>query len=270
MLRPRVLAIELTNRCNADCTYCGRKYLEKIFPDMSLELYKKIIRFPSIREVVFAFWGEPLLYPHIIEAVSYAKELSKKVVLYTNASLLNEEISNMLLKAKTDEIRFSVDGWNKETYEKIRVGLSWDEVFSNIDRFRILKMEGGYQTKTMARVCITKGNENQTNNIRAFWRKMVDEISLVPEVPVVIPPKSEKEKWVSIGKPIKCMRPFQIISVRSNGDVVLCCMDNVGYVMGNLNESSVLEAYNSTSYNKIRKSLREGRNFPSICKACKG
>ena len=48
-----------------------------------------------------------------------------------------------LLSINIDEIRISFDGYTKETYEKIRKGLNFDVISSNIIKFGQLKKRMG-------------------------------------------------------------------------------------------------------------------------------
>ena len=44
MRRPRLVSIELTNACNADCIMCSRRYMTRKVNHMPLELAKHVIR----------------------------------------------------------------------------------------------------------------------------------------------------------------------------------------------------------------------------------
>lgn len=119
-----VLVAELTNRCNADCVYCGRQYQFRKLCDTELDLFKRIVDESGAKTVFPQNWGEPLLHPDFIEAVVYAKRKRKRVIIYTNASLLTRDTAEKLLDTRVDPVNFSVDSYNQETYEPIRRGLS--------------------------------------------------------------------------------------------------------------------------------------------------
>jgi len=249
--------------------FCARDYFTEL-QDMDFELYKKIIDgCPSTKIVQTQGAGEPLLYPHFIGAVSYAKRKGKYVVFYTNASLLHEGVSEILLELGLDRIIFSVEECEKERYEALRRGLSWDSVLDNILTFQRLRTSGGYKTKTCVRMTRTEENNSRVRGIAGFWSDKVDKVVVMPEV--YIPPPSEliKDKWTS-GKPVVCRNVNEHLSVKSNGDMVLCCRDwfNV-YPIHNLNDVAPLDAFNSVEFDEVRESMRGGVNYPSICRFCK-
>jgi len=268
-IQPNHLWLEVTNRCNADCIFCGRQYIDELH-DMDFNLYKKIINScPTAKIVQTQGVGEPLMYPHIIEAVSYARRKGKNVVFYTNASLLDSSMAERLLDVGLNRIIFSVDECTKEGYESLRRGLKWETVLGNIKRFEKLKKKGGYKTKTQIRMTRTKENRSRMPGIIAFWRGIVKTVVVRQEV-YIPPPNMLRENKYSSGKPIKCKRITQHLSVKSNGDLVLCCRDwfNV-YLMGNLKDKGILDVFNGEKFNEVRNSMAKGVNYPSICNYCK-
>src|SRR3989338_8743152 len=93
--------LELTSRCNKDCWMCGRRKLDKDYPeittnygDMDFGLVKKIAeQLPEGIVVQFHNNGEPLLYPKFGEAVR----------LFENQIKCTDTNGKLLLK-KADEI----------------------------------------------------------------------------------------------------------------------------------------------------------------------
>ena len=269
MIYPKILMVELTNKCNARCVYCGRQYDSRPSQNMDFSLFKKIVdSCPSATELHPQGIGEPLLYPKIVDAVTYAKNKNLKIIIYTNASPLNERLSIELIKAGLDDIVFSVDGCNKETFESLRRGLSWEQVVKNIEQFQRLKK--GYPTKTFIRICRTLENKDSIRQTLLFWKPRVDNTHVKDEYDVPLPLTIEKQKWIDMEFPIRCKRPFEHLTVKSNGDVVLCCRDWYGqYIMGNIGDSDVLDVFNCEAFNQARKGIKSGFNCPHICLFCR-
>ena len=73
--------IELTSRCNKSCWCCGRRKIDKDYPeiamnygDMDFELVKKIEKqLPNDIVIQFHNNGEPMLYPRLKEALQLFK-----------------------------------------------------------------------------------------------------------------------------------------------------------------------------------------------------
>jgi len=76
MPTPQILKIEVTNRCNAACVFCSHRFFDvKRLRDMPLKLVKRLLdeaaTWKRKPEVQFSGFGEPTLYPHLVEAVKY-------------------------------------------------------------------------------------------------------------------------------------------------------------------------------------------------------
>ncbi len=274
---PSILYLEVTNKCNANCLFCARNDTHKPLMHMDFDLFKSIVdAAPYTTQVHTQGFGEPLLYPHLIEAIQYCKDRKKRVVFYTNASLLDEEMAIDLLETKVDQIRFSVDEITAKLYESLRRGLVWKEVLGNIENFQHQKKAGKYKTETVVRITQTKENTKRMRFITEFWEKRVDVVVVMPEF--AIPPSAEscKEPFVVFDGKIDCSNPYEQFAVRSNGDVVLCCVDWFhNYVIANIAEGPVtqeriLRIFNSTRYNDLREGMETGIKCPSKCLSCKG
>ncbi len=105
--------IELTSRCQKHCWMCGRRKIERDYPeltnwgDMDYELVRSISsQLPNGVVVQFHNNGEPLLYPRLGDAVSLFKNQIK--CLDTNGKLLIE---------KADEIIDNLDSITISTFE---------------------------------------------------------------------------------------------------------------------------------------------------------
>jgi len=278
LIKLNYLWMEVTNRCNADCVYCGRQWAPPP-KDMDLDLFQRIVdECPEAKIVQTQGFGEPLLYPHIIEAVKYAAKKGKQTKFYTNGSLLTEEMSRELIKAGLGRLIISVDDRTKKGYESIRRGLSWEPLLENIRVFHEIREKAHKSDPkkfrrrspyTTIRMCKTRENASQINVSKAFWKKRVDHVAIHPEVDIPSPMELRETPYVN-GAPINCKQPYQFLSVKSNGDLVMCCRDWFGvYVTANLHNRGVQEAYRSAEFEKIRESHKTGVNIPHLCHICK-
>jgi MoaA/NifB/PqqE/SkfB family radical SAM enzyme len=87
---PRHIFIELTSSCQLSCSYCPRPRVSHHLP---FELFKKIVDEASSfgkRSFSLHLFGEPLLYPRILESIEYLKSRGHAVILTTNGLLLGE------------------------------------------------------------------------------------------------------------------------------------------------------------------------------------
>ena len=266
MMPPKLLMLELTNRCNANCIYCGRQHSTRPVEDMDLSLFKKIIdSSPAATELHPQGIGEPLLYPHIIEALQYAKDAGLKIVLYTNGSALTESLTLELTKIRVDQIVFSVDGYEKTLFEEMRRGLNWETTLGNIERFQKLKHG---DTRTVIRMTVTPETKHTIKAFREFWQSRVDVVACMEECDVPLPETIRKQPY-TVGHPVSCEKPLNSLTVKSNGDVILCCRDWYGqYVFGNLHEETVDQIFYGSVFNHVRLSMKMGRHTPYLCAFC--
>lgn len=101
---------EITNACNLACPMCPRKTLGTGESHMDYQLYLKILdKLTGVQRIYLTGWGEPLFYPHIIDAIREAKSRGHFVSITTNGVLLTSEMQKKLIDVKIDQVVFSVD-----------------------------------------------------------------------------------------------------------------------------------------------------------------
>lgn len=116
---PLMVTIELTEDCNFKCVHCYNYDRSKYHEDnvLDLELLKKVL--PELKEagtlLVSFTGGEPLLYPQITEAITAAKRVGLEVGIKTNASLLNEQRTQMLADLGVSQVEISLYGLSIES-----------------------------------------------------------------------------------------------------------------------------------------------------------
>ena len=139
-LKIRCLVIESTSRCNLKCEMCPRNSFKQKTGDIDLELFKIISKyFKPGMDINLAGWGEPLLHTNLMEMIKIAKTKNARVGFTTNATLLDKETSEKLIKSGLDFIDFSIDGATQEIYEQIRKGAKFHNVINNIKNFIEIK-----------------------------------------------------------------------------------------------------------------------------------
>src|SRR5262245_33819692 len=145
---PIRLWIEPTPYCNLKCPMCPQSD-EKITEVtkgktlMDFDLYKRIIDEAAghVYDINLAHRGESIFHKGLPDMIRYASDKGIKTRLHTNATLLNEKWSNALLDSGLDLLSFSFDGFQKEPYEKIRIGSNFEKTLGNILQFLRMKKE---------------------------------------------------------------------------------------------------------------------------------
>lgn len=125
---PETISLFLTRRCNLRCPMCGQWGEEGSFKLLSGEVVKEELTLREIgsllddlkafRPNITLFGGEPMLYPHWIEVIDYAKRLGMRCNIVSNGLLLERYLDDVI-RVGLDEIVFSLDG-PEEVHDKMR------------------------------------------------------------------------------------------------------------------------------------------------------
>lgn len=129
---PFVLHIELTNVCNLKCRFCTEqnddlmRKLGVLRGFMKREIFESIIdnlkEFPQkLKRLYLHQGGESLLHKEVIPFIRYAKQaqIAEQIVLFTNGTLLTDELGTELAYSGLDLIQISVEGVSAEQYAAI-------------------------------------------------------------------------------------------------------------------------------------------------------
>jgi len=222
---PKLLKIEITRMCNARCVFCDHD--PRCTDTMDVGTFRRIIKdFPEADVIQPQWYGEPMMHPDFKEIVKICKKSGKKISFYTNGSLIHRHIDALKLLGKEDRIKISVEGDNKEAYEKIRPPLKWDRLIKNVKMLR----KANPKVKVQARITICPEIEGREEENRKFWRKMTGrKVQMVSEKPV------KREIKGSYTVPESCFQTLEYFVVKADGDITLCCIDYQGGVtLGNI------------------------------------
>jgi radical SAM protein with 4Fe4S-binding SPASM domain len=276
---PEVFAIEPTNYCNLRCSMCPRKLMKRKIGYMDFELFKKII--DEVKEYNSYVWlhdfGESLFHPKIDLFIDYCADNGVMPFLSTNATILNEKNALKILNSKLETIILSLDGTTKETYEKIRVNGDFDETKSNILNFLELKKKM-HKTKpyTIIQTIRMKETEKEIEAFKEQWRGIADNILIkkfsvwADQVAGIKNLSEEEQRYFPFRKErFPCSLLFKNVVVLWNGDVVPCCLDyDAKFVLGNVNENTLKEIWNSEKFNELRRNHIDGNYDNPLCKGC--
>lgn len=119
---PKVVFIEVTNRCNLLCQTCPRTYFQREpLKSLSLDEFIDIAeQFPQMRRALLHGIGEPLLNRELPEIIKYLKRRNVEVIINSNGTLLTPQWQEKLIASGLDQYRCSIDGATDETYARIR------------------------------------------------------------------------------------------------------------------------------------------------------
>ncbi len=121
-ISPRVVFIEVTNRCNLFCETCPHTFFKRE-PLRSLTLDEFIAiaeQFPQMQRALLHGIGEPLLNRELPQIIRYLKGRDIEVIINSNGTLLSPGWQENLILSSLDEYRCSIDGAKNETYARFR------------------------------------------------------------------------------------------------------------------------------------------------------
>lgn len=278
--RPHRVEIETVAACNARCVMCPIPAMSRPRGIMPEELYRKVIDelVPLAPKEVCPFNdGEPFLDKNILSRIAYLNERipQAKVILYTNASLLTPRIILELSRLKIARISISFNAARKETYERVMVGLNYEEVLKNVDAL----IEGMKGTGTDIYVSFLKLDQNRGESMlfrRMWWGKPV-EVGIWKRMDfgghVKLPIEQRIRRALDFALPPNpCTRALNTMSILWDGRAAICCRDYEGEVLlGNVGEASVERVWNSEAAWELRwKHLEGHRGEIEICRFCPG
>jgi len=234
---------------------------------MKLDLYKRIIDeiCNYANDIYLHHRGEPLLHPDLFEMIKYAKQKGLLTKLHTNATLLTEERSCELLESGLDFVSFSFDGYDKETYEKVRVAANFDETLGNIVGFLRLKQNfGKSKPRTILQFLDIPGVEIDNavkEKFRDRFRSLpLDEIRVIPahnwagniELDQKTPGLSDQSR--------SCTFPWYSLTIFWDGTVAPCPQDFMGEIeLGNTRTNSLREIWNNEKMIDLRQKMVGGK-----------
>lgn len=269
---PVSLIIENTGRCNLQCPMCPRELTDYPPKDFDFGVFKRIIdEVKHASELVFPWGlGEPLLNPDVFRMIRYCKDAGLCTVLSTNATLLDEERSRLLIESGLDHLILAFDGATPEVYEKYRKNANFEKVRRNILRFLEIKKEMEAEVFVVLQMVRLPDNEHQVAAFHRMWDiEGVDEIR-IKEDETVIPGVARPERQAHDRRRHPCYQLWQgPIHINYDGDLRPCCHSYAAPAIGNVREHSVYELWNSPAMVRWREAHLQGRldEYP-YCRDC--
>lgn len=278
---PKFFEIETINACNARCTMCTIEDWEKgkalVMTDA---LFAKLVADVAehagwVDTVCLNRDGEPTLDKKIAPRVKAMKDAGvKKVTFATNGELLTPELTERLLDAGLDDVMISIDGITKETFEKIRVRLTYETVVANALAFLRLRNERKSRTSVRVRMVIVDENKHELARWMDYWKAQIDPVlDRVYAKPAHTWGNQlghEKETMVARYRERPCVSPFSSMAIQVDGRVPLCAVDyNVKHPMGDFSKQSIKEIWQGDGFRHVRElHASRRRNEIAMCRGC--
>lgn len=156
--------IELLDNCNFKCKWCFVNAKSK-GSHMPKETAFKLIDYfadNGLKQITFS-GGEPLLYPHIKDVISYAHDYGFIVHLNTNGYFFNKQTAMELKERGLSQFETNIDSMNPEKHDYIRGKKG------SFDR-AVKAIENGIEVglNCVMQTVLTKKNEDEIFDIFEF------------------------------------------------------------------------------------------------------
>lgn len=213
---------------------------------MDYEMFKEIVNECSkygARSFSLHLFGEPLLYPNIIEAISYIKSKNRRntVLLTTNGTLLNKFVKR-IIDVGTDRIVWS---YRKNNF--------------NGESLAALKKIG------LIRLLIEETPKEEFEKWSKFPRVEIKHLHNYGG-------QIDTTRWglTTFDRTTRfpCYHLWLAPAIRWNGDITICCNDPYGKeVITNYKEANLATVWQSSSMMQIREGHLKGE-YKGLCKNC--
>ena len=303
---PLMVVISIIYPCNFGCPNCPYTdtnspirvfYRERHADLFPLELWNKMAKECG----QYGAWmrctggGEPMLHPHMVEMIEYAKARGARIWLNTNGSMFGptEKLRRKLeriLRAGIDLIEFSMDAGDAATYAKVRPPHGgpprdpdqwWAREVANIRAALDLRKQLTTPTRVVVSIIRQKEMEGKLEAATRFWLEEVgvDEVItrkfLTWDDNTTMSFGTALDPHLYAGLPQErtepCVWPFERLNVDTLGRIALCGQDisfRTAELFPNVRDTSLKAIWQGERFNWYRRMHLDGRG--AECWPCRG
>lgn len=279
--------IEINGGCNYTCQMCpqtnpdgthgarGKNWLKK----MSLDEFEDAVAQcaeAGLNVVNLEGSGEPTLNRNLPEYIAIVKKYGAKAFMFSNGMRMKGDFMKEVVDAGADFFRFSIIGYNSETYAKWMNSPFFSLVIKNLHEMQeyVSHIKSDCVVATYHLIL----DNNNIDYEKEQYLKIVNSAGVKTEI-------WKMHNWSGVYKPdyeregvIKtCGRPFSPDVViraggldNAKGAIHPCCQvlgrDDEA-VLGHLSENTLEEIWYGDAYNTLRKQHETG-DYPDYCKNC--
>lgn len=270
---PNTVNVELINKCNYKCSMCYTVNHEGEGVSIDFADYKKIIDECEKNRLLTLFianGSEPLIFKGFRNFLEYATQRIPDVAVFTNGLKLDRDTADFLIDSGVTRVNISLDAATRDTYTKIRGG-NLDIIEDNI-HYLLSKKTPEKRPLVRVSFCVQEENLTEVNLFKEKWDGKVDSIefqSLHKFDSLAFTQKLDNTNAIELhGGDQFCSSPSGYIAIWSNGDMSPCCsFFGQKIVLGNIENSSIKEAWLSNLNTKLKEGFQLGKAC-SVCSSC--
>lgn len=288
---PVKIGFEPTTFCNLRCPECpsGLRAFTRPTGMAQLDLFRQVIDelSPEMIYLLLYFQGEPFLNPNFLDMAAYAHEKGLYSATSTNGHYLTPAKARETIKSGLSEVLISIDGTTQETYSAYRVGGQLEKVKEGVRNLVAARKEAGSLGPFIfIQFLVVRPNEHQIQDIKRLGKELgVDHVAFKtaqiyefenghPLMPTI--DQYSRYQATADGQYVlknklenQCWKLWQGAEITWDGKVLPCCFDkDAQYEMGNLQENSFRQIWQSEAYQAFRQRLLQSRQSIDICQNC--
>jgi radical SAM protein with 4Fe4S-binding SPASM domain len=285
--------VEPTNICNLKCPMCpsGNGEMKRRMGQLTFENFKKLLDDLGDYLIQVQLWnqGEPFLNKSFLDFVRYANKKGIMTHTSTNGHFIRtDEDAENLVKSGLDQLIFSMDGTNQESYEQYRVGGDYQLVMDTLKRITRAKHRlKSDKPLVELQFLVFKHNKDEIDQLITMSKRLeLNRISFktaqiysnqqgeafLPEDIAFSRYKHDGENYTLKGD-IKnwCKRLWLNPAVNWDGTVSPCCFDkDAEHAFANYFSDSVKfkNIWKNGKYKAFRKRIMSDRKSIDMCANC--
>jgi len=276
--------IEVNGGCNYKCQMCpqtsGRE--QQFLKKMSLEDFELVVKQCAdygLNVVNLEGSGEPTLNKDLPRYIEIVRKYNAKPFVYSNGYNMKSQFMRDCVNAGLSLFRFSVIGYNRESYKQWMAIDAFDQILENAVNMDWYIKSVDSDCKTASYHLITD-NTQLEHEIEQYRSNFIDKANTNAEI-------WKMHNWSGVyevkfrrkGERRTCGRPFAPdLTVRAGGNdghklsIAPCCQTlgrDSEAVLGNLDVQTLEEAWNSEQYIWLRQ-MHDEKRFDEVpfCKDC--
>tara|TARA_B100001248_G_scaffold44647_1_gene28465 strand:- start:7031 stop:8251 length:1221 start_codon:yes stop_codon:yes gene_type:complete len=280
--KSKVGILEINNSCNINCVMCDTKSSSRKKKLMSLDLCEKSVKEmhdQGIRSILLHTIGDPLANAKLKDYLKILRKYNMQAGISTNGLMLDKHVDTLTeFFDICSNIRFSIDGVKKETYEKIRFGGIFEKLIENLNLAEKKLKKIGYEFSID--LVISKDNFDELGEFIVFFKKYINNpyknmhfnfmTSLSPSNDYFLSHNTLKEHT---SKNYYCQYASSLIPyVLVDGRVSACCRDYDGsLVVDDINKNKLENMGNGSGFKTLQNAhIEESDKIDNydLCKSC--
>ncbi|MDD5021110.1 MAG: radical SAM protein [Endomicrobiaceae bacterium] len=165
---PQRMIVTLSTKCNSRCIMCEVVKTQWDIPDRVVDEIKFLL--PYMKSINWQ-GGEVLVLDYFeklfLESLNN-KQLKQTIV--TNGMLLNDRWIDLLTESNV-ELTVSIDGLDKEIYEKIRCGSKFDVLMKNLKKLNEIRKKKNSKLVLKMHTVVMRSNYKEVENFIEFAKR---------------------------------------------------------------------------------------------------